>query len=427
MTTTTTGNVAMGVARGGSRMGVTAVGVRALGVMIVAAASTKLHAGLTDPFNEWAPSDRLQVLTEATIGVWVLTTHRLRIAHLVLIALFAMFAAVAIHGLATGADSCGCFGRYSPPPLFVLLFDLAALTGLITLRPAIGRSPPVIADRNTPPSGIEQPLWNSRGRVSGPLLLTVLLMAAPALLLIGAGGSSGSDHHSLPPPESAATGLPESIEVGFGYVEPGSTIVRTFDLPIPHLNLAVSGLDSECDCLRAVEPPAALRPDRSSPLRLELEAPDKHSLYTKRIRLSFDGATPPHLDVVVRARIGLPLEVVPEALTIDPGSNPLPTITVANHGPEPVRLLYATSDAPTLYVHVPRGDEALLGGRDTQTGEGDNRSAIDLTVRLKEGASWTDLTGREVAITLHTTCAAQPAIRCRLRFRESEAAQAFKP
>ena len=103
--------------------------------LLVFAAVMKLNA---KPFDALALKDKAQSFAEIGIALLVLVFHRWRVTWVCNAALFSAFTGVTLHLFLTGAGSCGCFGKLSPPPAVTMAIDTVIVIASITLARALG-------------------------------------------------------------------------------------------------------------------------------------------------------------------------------------------------------------------------------------------------------------------------------------------------
>jgi hypothetical protein len=123
------------------RIAIHDVVLKALGLLLLAAALLKGHELLTVPVANkdlwsWRPFLVFQVEFELAMGIWLLSGVLKRLAWLATLGCFTLFCCVALcEGLA-GAVSCGCFGRVHVNPWITLsCVDLPAVIFLSLFRP----------------------------------------------------------------------------------------------------------------------------------------------------------------------------------------------------------------------------------------------------------------------------------------------------
>ena len=78
-----------------------------------------------------------QIAFEALLGLWLLSGLHVRLLRHITIGTLCIFSAISLYQVSAQSNSCGCFGRFSPPPWSVFLFDVGALAAvLISSHPA---------------------------------------------------------------------------------------------------------------------------------------------------------------------------------------------------------------------------------------------------------------------------------------------------
>ena len=110
--------------------------LRALGLLLIAAAISKWLTATTDVFIDLDLIDGLQIGVEIIVGVWIVSTPRLKLARWVTIGVYTLLAGAAFYTLLVNTDDCGCFGRWSPPTWVMLTTDCVAIAGLAVLTPS---------------------------------------------------------------------------------------------------------------------------------------------------------------------------------------------------------------------------------------------------------------------------------------------------
>ena len=115
--------------------------LRALGVLLIAAALLKGHQLMTEPVANrdiWSyrPFLIFQIESELALGIWLLSGLFRRLAWLISLMCFSLFCCVTLYRAMTGAISCGCFGKVQINPwLTLVLVDLPAVVALIAFKP----------------------------------------------------------------------------------------------------------------------------------------------------------------------------------------------------------------------------------------------------------------------------------------------------
>lgn len=179
-------------------------------------------------------------------------------------------------------------------------------------------------------------------------LLVLFLAGTLGGWLAGSCGSASQDGVAPPDADSG-----ESLSVDLGYIEPGS--VHDLEFTVTNdsdRGLAIIDIKPECACTEVLLAPDIVDARSSQSLTVRFEAPDDHLSYSKRIYLHTDDPDRPRITLILFARIGLPLRVEPPELAIGPDEEVM--LRVFNDGPEPVRLVYATSDVPAIRISVSR-------------------------------------------------------------------------
>ena len=124
------------------RISASDVVLKALGLLLLAAAVLKGHELLTVPVANkdlfsWRPFLIFQVEFELAMGIWLLSGVFKRLAWLAALVCFCLFCCVTLYKGLTGAASCGCFGRVHVNPWITLsLIDLPSVVLLAIFHPA---------------------------------------------------------------------------------------------------------------------------------------------------------------------------------------------------------------------------------------------------------------------------------------------------
>lgn len=113
---------------------------RLVGVLLVLAAVLKVwgNGHPSSFFNNYAVDEALRTLlihVELISAAGCFSGLAPRIVRRVLLLLFSCFCAYALHLIAIGSDSCGCFGPLKIDPLWTFLLDAAVLTLLFYWQP----------------------------------------------------------------------------------------------------------------------------------------------------------------------------------------------------------------------------------------------------------------------------------------------------
>jgi hypothetical protein len=114
--------------------------LRCLGLLLLAAATLKLHGLAIEPIRPtgWFSQPGVQftlVLLESLLGLWFLAGVQVRQAWLVAVGLFTLFGLVSCRQGWVGETSCGCFGRLSVSPWHAFGLDVLILAALLIARP----------------------------------------------------------------------------------------------------------------------------------------------------------------------------------------------------------------------------------------------------------------------------------------------------
>ena len=203
---------------------------------------------------------------------------------------------------------------------------------------------------------------------------------------------------SKPSSKTLKSILASGVEHDLEFIEPKSLhrVVFVLKNPSDH-DWKIKSTRSECDCMKCVDPPQKILAGKTAQITVEFKAPDTPQDYSKRIVVFTEDEKAPHHKFCLRARIGLPLHVVPSAVSFDkvaPGEQYEHTVDFVNDGKVPVKVLYAISTDPACHARVPH--EAIPpGGR------------IALPIILRPGSG--PLT-KPLILRLHTNCPVQQVV-----------------
>lgn len=111
-----------------------------VGAVFIVATVLKIHQLLTEPilsskfWNSWAFSV-VQVPLELGLGIWLISGLFRKTAHLIAMAAFGAFLCITAYLGATGAESCGCFGKVHVNPWITFsLIDLPLFLALVIFQ-----------------------------------------------------------------------------------------------------------------------------------------------------------------------------------------------------------------------------------------------------------------------------------------------------
>ena len=153
-------------------------------------------------------------------------------------------------------------------------------------------------------------------------------------------------------------------EYNFNYVEPKSIHKMRFILDNPtDDDWIIRSVRSECDCMKCIDAPKSLLAGKSTPITIEFKSPKEPQEYLKQLIVFTDSKKTPNVKYCLKARIGLPLRVVPATIDLDQSPRKEEyekVIQVVNDGKKPVKLLYSTSNDSSCYARVPI--EPIAGG-----------------------------------------------------------------
>ena len=120
--------------------------------VLLAAAALKVHQAMTDSLGAgWILSGRtllvLEIQFEIILGLWLLSGLHRRLSWAAAVMCFGLFACVSFYKGASGASSCGCFGKITVPPWVTLILDVVILFALVSYRPRLKRATTVRFNR----------------------------------------------------------------------------------------------------------------------------------------------------------------------------------------------------------------------------------------------------------------------------------------
>jgi hypothetical protein len=105
---------------------------RCLALILIVAAAAKAFAGWRDTAMSvvlW-----LEITTELTLAVWLVSGSYIHGAWFVAFAAFLAFACVSLFKVLTQAPDCGCFGHAPVPPAVMFTVDWTVVTSLVVVR-----------------------------------------------------------------------------------------------------------------------------------------------------------------------------------------------------------------------------------------------------------------------------------------------------
>lgn len=119
-----------------------------LGTVLLTAGVLKGHELTTSPVVESnLITSRLLLVGlvgfEVLFGLWLLVGLHPRLTRRVALACFSGFACIALYKALSGETTCGCFGGATISPWYILMFDLAAVVGLLRWRPTDPQLPTI--------------------------------------------------------------------------------------------------------------------------------------------------------------------------------------------------------------------------------------------------------------------------------------------
>ena len=295
-----------------------------------------------------------------------------KIIRLITIGTFLLFLAITARLVWLSADSCGCFGKLQVEPRITLGLDLAVILTLFFAK--------VHAPRKL--------LSKLQYRL---LSLGVLLTLIP-LGFMGYPNPPVIVEHPL---VHQTTREEPKMEYDFDYVEPLSIHRFAFEIVNPTgQNWRILSVETECDCLIALEPPVLVQANGKQVLPMEFHVPKEKQFYMKTISVATDDPGFSPLVYTIYARIGLPLKLVPDHLVFDknhPDGEQQKIVTVVNDGAEPVRLLYSRASPSIAYARIPREPVPAQG-------------TLELAIVFQTPKTTGDIS---LDLTIHTNCPEQ--------------------
>jgi hypothetical protein len=248
-----------------------------LGMLLLAAAALKV-AGLgvaaVGPIGIFSsPAFQVGVVGfEVFLALWLLSGRNLIGSWLMALGAFVAFAGVNLYLAWIGQASCGCFGRLSVNPWYVLGLDVGILVALVAARPDLG------------------PLWaNPRAAVSRVLAHAVLGLIGVAAVLAALAGVAYLGFGS---PDAALAYLrgerisvrPWLVDIGAG--APGETretvaeLVNRTDEPV-----RLVGGTADCSCTVLGDLPVTIPAKESRTITVQLKLPRTPGIFKRDVLL----------------------------------------------------------------------------------------------------------------------------------------------
>ncbi len=366
--------------------------------VLFAASGLKASQYFSHPFLEQPWWSSPEILLEWALACWLLSGFAVRWAWRTVLLLFSGFVIVIFFQLNAGEDSCGCFGAIDIPPAYMLIFDAIVIACLLVFRP-----PP---ERSYHRLGQLQRIGSMTVAVCGVAVMSYVLFRDPlpdqssdpvvSPLEKSTETSPTATHHAVGP-------LPKELVRDLGAIDPESSHPLSFEISNnTGRDVAIKKITAKCKCTRLQSPPNRLPAQQATRIHVIFDAPKKVADYSKSIELATDDTTTPAIRLVVKAAIGKYLEVKPQVLQLSANDNEASSeraVTILNHGKEPVRLIYATSNNPSVIARVPR--KPIEPG-----GQVDVPIVVDKHTSTKSQA---------VPISIHTNSSAQPTIQVQIR------------
>lgn len=245
---------------------------------------------------------------------------------------FVVFFTVTIRLIAQSADSCGCFGKLHVAPEITAVLDFSFIVLLLFSRAAAGH-------------GLTR-------RRSGLFLLGMALTIIPAVWM-------GRPHPPIYAEHTTEDRIPQQTDFrvnNLGYIEPESYHRCVFKLAnTTAVPWNILKTETGCQCLTVLDAPSVVEPGAVGDFLFSFAAGSERQAYYQRITIHTDHAEEPKKILTLQARIGIPLAIEPDRVTI-PNSEEWPhsvPLTFYNDSVSPVGLLYATSSNPTVVLKVP--------------------------------------------------------------------------
>jgi hypothetical protein len=317
--------------------------VAVVSLLLAAAAALKTYAFVAEPWRSSAVLLSAQVLAECVLAAWLVSHYRPRVARIVAIGCFTVFAAVALWMRLRGASSCGCFGPLPVQPAIILVIDVCLV---VVLLPTAGR-----CAANAAPS-------RRSGRLTTILLATCVIFlgaiiwssARTRASLRRPGASAGAAE-----PTTASVVAADKLVADLGYIEPGGR--RTIRYLVPNASehdAKVVNVVAECACTRLTKQSSVIPAKGTAAFEMIFDAPSEVMRYAKRVVLYTDREQRSTIALELRARIGLPLRAEPSSVTVGASAtaSTAPTVELTNDGEVPVTLQGVTCDAPGYSVEL---------------------------------------------------------------------------
>jgi hypothetical protein len=157
-------------------------------------------------------------------------------------------------------------------------------------------------------------------------------------------------------PVVATAIAPDRLVVDLGFVEPRSVHKVLYRLKNDaDAELAIRSVEVECACTRLLRRPQLIPAGDCVDVEAIFEAPKDAQSYAKRILFHTDHPNRPLLSLELKARVGLPLRLVPDKLWVpQAGASDNLFVELHNDGNRPVKLLYSLCDSADYSIGVPR-------------------------------------------------------------------------
>lgn len=304
----------------------------AVGTFLMLAAVLKAHHVLTDPFGMTLWHMAIAPV-EWILGIWLCMGLHLYWSWSISTMLFVSFIAVLIVMIIGGVSSCNCFGVLNVPPHATLAVDIGVVFALAISRPHGNIMVPLSMPR------LRQGVIGFGVLIAGTFTLVACTTVQPTRSAVATGTES------------------DTTTVHLGYIAPGGTREAEFKLSNPRdTALRITRYAVECKCTTLLTAPEQV-PSRSTvKIPFRFVAPEKTAHYRKRVIVTTDDPQQRKIELMVTAKIGLPLQASLEANNAGDDAH-LFTLVIRNDSQSPIRILYVTTRSPDWSVRMPRQAE----------------------------------------------------------------------
>jgi methylamine utilization protein MauE/uncharacterized protein DUF1573 len=267
--------------------------MRALGGLLLLAAGLKAYGFTLDPIANIgvfsAPWFQVLVIElETLLGLWLISGSNRRLAWLVAVAVFMIFAFVSLYQTWIGQASCGCFGKLPVSPWFALGVDTLALIALALAWP----SPVILRKSRNTRNGL-------RGVGEPGLTWAFIGGAVFGLFVLGSSLMFGSVESAVAHLRGERVSIrPTVLDAGSGPIGD----VRTIEIEVVNRTeraVRLIGGTSDCSCIVTQDLPITLAPGATVPVPFTLRFTGSPGLFTRTVELFTDDPEAPNVRVRV--------------------------------------------------------------------------------------------------------------------------------